>query len=176
MSAGSLRGPGAQMSSRRAASTRAGCSAIFRSTSGPVRCAGCTFRRTRILKARRRTLATLIVLTAGAVAIAVTHRAAWWVVVPPSVMLAGFVLLLREAGRIDAERARVIASQRSRRTLARTSHQAGSRTAAGDEQQAGSADHDQPGPAIAEIIDISARVGDQLYDQYADAEVRAVGD
>ena len=28
----------------------------------------------------------------------------------------------------------------------------------------------------AQIIDISARVGDQLYDQYADATVRAVGD
>jgi hypothetical protein len=28
----------------------------------------------------------------------------------------------------------------------------------------------------AEIIDISARRGDQLYDQYADAAVRAVGD
>ena len=33
----------------------------------------------------------------------------------------------------------------------------------------------QPQPA-AEIIDISARVTDQLYDQYADAAVRAVGD
>ena len=28
----------------------------------------------------------------------------------------------------------------------------------------------------AEIIDISGRVGDQLYDQYADAKLRAVGD
>ena len=28
----------------------------------------------------------------------------------------------------------------------------------------------------AEIIDISERVGDQLYDQYADARLRAVGD
>ena len=28
----------------------------------------------------------------------------------------------------------------------------------------------------AEVIDISGRVGDQLYDQYADAAVRAVGD
>jgi hypothetical protein len=28
----------------------------------------------------------------------------------------------------------------------------------------------------AEIIDISAHVGDQLYDQYADAKLRAVGD
>ena len=28
----------------------------------------------------------------------------------------------------------------------------------------------------AEIIDISERVGDQLYDQYADTKLRAVGD
>ena len=28
----------------------------------------------------------------------------------------------------------------------------------------------------AQIIDISARLGDQLYDQYADATIRAVGD
>ena len=35
----------------------------------------------------------------------------------------------------------------------------------------------EPKPAwTAEIIDISARLGDQLYDQYADAAVRAVGD
>ena len=33
----------------------------------------------------------------------------------------------------------------------------------------------EPEPS-AQIIDISARVGDQLYDQYADATVRAVGD
>ena len=34
----------------------------------------------------------------------------------------------------------------------------------------------QAGVPSAQIIDISARIGDQLYDQYADAEVRAVGD
>jgi hypothetical protein len=28
----------------------------------------------------------------------------------------------------------------------------------------------------AEVIDISARIGDQLYDQYSDAEARAIGD
>jgi hypothetical protein len=38
------------------------------------------------------------------------------------------------------------------------------------------ADRAQAGGPSAKIIDISARVGDQLYDQYADAEVRAVGD
>ena len=34
----------------------------------------------------------------------------------------------------------------------------------------------QAGVPSAQIIDLSARIGDQLYDQYADAEVRAVGD
>jgi hypothetical protein len=133
-------------------------------------------RRARIRQARRRTLTTLIVLIAGAVAIAVTHLAAWWVMIPPLVMLAGFVLLLREAARIDAGRARAATSQRSHRTGARVQAEADTGTAAGDEQHAGPADHSQAGPASAEIIDISARVGDQLYDQYADAEVRAVGD
>ena len=33
----------------------------------------------------------------------------------------------------------------------------------------------EPTP-IAEIIDISARVNDQVYDQYTDAAERAVGD
>jgi hypothetical protein len=118
-------------------------------------------RRERMLQARRRTLTTLVVLTAGAVAIAVAHLAASWVVIPPAVMLAGFVLLLREAARIDAGRARVAASRR----------------AGGHRQQyAAEAGRAQAGPPSAEIIDISARVGDQLYDQYADAEIRAVGD
>jgi len=31
-------------------------------------------------------------------------------------------------------------------------------------------------PASAQIIDISARVQDEFYDQYADAARRAVGD
>ena len=34
-------------------------------------------------------------------------------------------------------------------------------------------EHEEHG---AQIIDISARLGDQLYDQYADATMRAVGD
>jgi hypothetical protein len=31
-------------------------------------------------------------------------------------------------------------------------------------------------PGGAEIIDISGRIGDQVYDQYSDAANRAVGD
>ena len=127
-------------------------------------------RHARILQARKRTLMTLVVLTAGAMAIAMTHLAAPWVVIPPTVMLTGFVLLLREAARIDAGRARAAASRRG--------HGAGADAGASPGAQAGAG---APDPALvgapdAQVIDISARVGDQLYDQYADAEVRAVGD
>jgi hypothetical protein len=134
-------------------------------------------RRARILQARRRTLVTLVVLTAGAVGITVTHLAASWVIVPPAVMLAGFVLLLREAARIDAGRA--LASSR------RSGPEADARGAETGSVRADAADWDaRPGrpddaaapEPTAEIIDISDRVGDQLYDQYTDAAARAVGD
>ena len=126
-------------------------------------------QRASILRARRRALIALLVLTGGAVGIAVRHLAAVWVVIPPAVMLAGYVLLLREAGRSDARRAREIAARRQSADVA-----------VGRPAQAGAdGGTEQPEPATApgaQIIDISARVGDQLYDQYADAEVRAVGD
>jgi hypothetical protein len=135
-------------------------------------------RRARSLQARRRMLVTLTVLTAGAVGIAVTRLAASWVVIPPAVMLAGFVLLLREAARIDTGRARMAARRHGRGA------DAGAAAAAGPgPPQAGPTDgaqgvvaSAQAGVPSAQIIDISSRVGDQLYDQYADAEMRAVGD
>ena len=149
-------------------------------------------RRERVLQARRRMLVTLMGVTAGAAVIALTHLAPPWVVVPPAVMLGGFVLLLREAARIDTERAWAAAWRDSRRTGAEAAADGGL-----EDQQAGPADSAQaraaeiqagvpspqtavPGAAVAvpsaQIIDISGRIGDQLYDQYADAEVRAVGD
>ena len=131
-------------------------------------------RKTYIMKARRRALATLIVLTGGAVAIAVTRLAAPWVAIPPAVMLAGFVLLLRAAAHIDAERARAAASLHARATGAEVTTAAEVPTPAKVPTSA-----EVPTPTEvpdARIIDISARVGDQLYDQYADTEVRAVGD
>jgi hypothetical protein len=140
-------------------------------------------RRERILQARRRMLVTLTVITAGSVAVAVTHLAAAWVVIPPAVMLAGFVLLLHQAARIDTERAWTAARRAARETGAGAVGEPG-------RQQAGPADSAPAGAAAAQpgvsspqaampsaqIIDISGRIGDQLYDQYADAEVRAVGD
>jgi hypothetical protein len=61
--------------------------------------------RQRMLTARRRLLGMLLVLETAAIALAVLGLAALWVVIPPSVMLAGYMLLLREAAHADAERA-----------------------------------------------------------------------
>jgi hypothetical protein len=61
--------------------------------------------RRRMLAARRRLLLMLIGLEIAAIALAVLGLAAVWVVVPPSIMLIGYLLLLREAAHADAEQA-----------------------------------------------------------------------
>jgi hypothetical protein len=61
--------------------------------------------RRRMITARRRLLMMLAGLEVAATALAVTGMAAVWVVIPPTVMLAGYLLLLREAAKADAERA-----------------------------------------------------------------------
>ena len=61
--------------------------------------------RRRMLAARRRLLGMLIILEIAAIALAVLGFAALWVLIPPSLMLIGYVLLLREASHADAERA-----------------------------------------------------------------------
>jgi hypothetical protein len=120
----------------------------------------------RVLSARRRLLGMLLMLVIGSGALAFIKLAAWWVVVPPSVMLLGYMTLLREAAKADAER----------RELART-HAADTAAAAPP------AAPPAPGPPPdAEVIDISASLGstvpagEEFYDQYADAKLRAVGD
>lgn len=134
-------------------------------------------RRARILQARRRTLVTLVVLTAGAVGITVAHLAASWVILPPAVMLAGFVLLLREAARIDAERARASSRQGGLEAEADVEDRGSVRAEAPEaDARSGRMEGTAAPEPTAEIIDISDRVGDQLYDQYTDAAVRAVGD
>ena len=134
-------------------------------------------RRANIRRARRRMLGTLILLTAGAVAIAVTHIAAWWVIVPPGVLLGGFLLLLRETARSDAERARRHADLTTRRPRAdRESRAVPAASAVADPDRAEVVAEVVETEFSAKIIDISARVTDQLYDQYTDAAERAVGD
>jgi hypothetical protein len=116
----------------------------------------------RVVAARRRLLLLLIALTVGSGLLAYAGMAAWWVIVPPSTMLAGYLLLLREAAKADAERR----SAEGARARDRTAPEA--RVA-------------PPVPAVeaeAEVITISASHAPQeeIYDQYADAKLRAVGD
>jgi hypothetical protein len=130
-------------------------------------------RRAEVLKARRRLLSTLITLTVLAVGLAVTRIDAYWIVIPPTVLLTGYVVLLRQFAHIDAERARRAA--RIRRAEARVqADQKPVPATTSAEPDLGSAAPTAPGGA--EIIDISGRIGDQVYDQYSDAANRAVGD
>jgi hypothetical protein len=142
-------------------------------------------RQANVLRARRRMLTTLVVLTLGAIGIAVTHIAAWWVIVPPAVLLGGFLLLLREAARSDAATARRQARSAEPEQAEAGQSEARQRRKPADredkpevfERIASTPEVPEPEPApTAEIIDISARVSDQVYDQYTDAAERAVGD
>ena len=142
-------------------------------------------RHADILRARRRILGMIVALTTGAVGLAVTGIAASWVVVPPAMLLAGFFVLLREAARCDAERARRALRTRGAATAAVAGQEPVSFrddvAARPDQEPAGPAPAvaeatDAESPPDAEVIDISARVSDQVYDQYSDAAERAVGD
>lgn len=125
--------------------------------------------RAAALRARRRMLATLVALTVMALALAADSMVPWWVVFPPVAMLGPFLLLLREAAHADADAARWQAE-------ADAVHAAREARLDARQRVRDKAMADLGPEPIAEIIDISGRVGDQLYDQYADAAVRAVGD
>jgi hypothetical protein len=126
--------------------------------------------RKRVLQARRRMLTVLVLLAAVAAACTELKLASWWVCVPPVVLLGMYLLLLREAALADAEQARWRAEEARRDFAARQRARAAAAAAAREAAAA------RVPERTAEIIDISARIGDQLYDQYADATVRAVGD
>ena len=118
--------------------------------------------RSRVLQARRRLLTMLVLLTVAAVACTGLKLTSWWACIPPAGMLGMYLLLLRETALADAEQARRRAATELRVQAAR--------------QRAQTAWEEAAEEHSAEIIDISARVGDQLYDQYNDATIRAVGD
>ena len=154
-----------------------------------------------MLAARRRLLGMLVVLALASCTLAVTKMAAWWVIVPPFVMLTGYLGLLREAAKADAERrelARARAAEAAARRDARpvaslaTAPVAppaappvappaavpGTAPAAPAASAAPGTRGAAPVPA-AEVIHISASLGaggEEIYDQYADAKLRAVGD
>ena len=123
----------------------------------------------KVLAARRRLLGMLLVLAIGSGALAFTGMAAWWVIVPPTVMLLGYMGMLREAAKADAER----------RGLARTRAAAAAAVAAARRDAAPAPAAPAPPPPDAEVIDIAASLtpaGQEFFDQYADAKLRAVGD
>ena len=139
--------------------------------------------RSRVLAARRRILCLLLLLTAAVGACAYLKITTWWTFIPPAGMLGMYLLLLREAAVADAEQARVRAAAEWRAEVARERVWAAEERAAAAEAAATEyVQYEQPS---AQVIDISGRVGDQLfdqyageqlYDQYADATNRAVGD
>jgi hypothetical protein len=137
-------------------------------------------RRAGMVRSRRRMLWMLVALTAVGIGLVVGHLSSWWIVIPPLVLLAGYMLLLREAAQADAEARERREAERDiadRVPPARPAEPTPA-TATGTGSGTGPASVATPyetGPR-ADIIDLSERVGDQLYDQYADAKLRAVGD
>jgi hypothetical protein len=133
-------------------------------------------RRAGMVRSRRRMLWMLVALTAVGIGLVVAHMSSWWIVIPPLVLLAGYMLLLREAAQADAEARE---RREAERDVADQIPQARpAEPAPATVTATGSASVATPyetGPR-ADIIDLSERVGDQLYDQYADAKLRAVGD
>jgi hypothetical protein len=144
-----------------------------------------------MLAARRRLLGMMLALEAAAIALAVLGLAALWVVIPPSVMLAGFLLLLREVAHADAERAereREAARARERARARAGASQRPAGTVAPPADPAPGYEDTGPGrdfaPGLAgkyttsnaELIAISERTDDDYHDEYTGNKLRAVGD
>ena len=146
--------------------------------------------RRRMLAARRRLLGMMFILELAAIALAVVGVAAVWVVIPPSVMLVGYLLLLREAAHADVEKAQrewKVAQARAR-ARARVTQRRLEPAFAVAPPPAASANYEDSGrdfaPGLAgkyttstvAVIDISERDDDDRSDQYARNKLRAVGD
>ena len=145
--------------------------------------------RRRMLAARRRLLGMMFILELAAIALAVVGVAAVWVVIPPSVMLVGYLLLLREAAHADADKARhegEVAEARARARMRATQRRPEPAFAVTAPPTASASYEDSgrdfaPGLAgkyttsTAAVIEISER-DDDRSDQYAQNSLRAVGD
>ena len=121
----------------------------------------------RVLSARRRLLLMLVVLGIASGALAGARMAAWWVTVPPSVMMLGYLLLLRAAAKADAERRETARYRKAHAARA-------------PERRPATATAGPVAPvAQAKVISIPPAPEppeEEIYDQYADAKLRAVGD
>ena len=88
--------------------------------------------------------------------------------------------MLREAAHADAEARELLAGQARHARQAEARREAEAEAApvrtTGTSVPTGPVPDSAETDPRAEIIDISDRVGDQLYDQYTDPKLRAVGD
>ena len=123
-----------------------------------------------VVQARRRTLTMVLIITAAVIGSAFIGLTPWWTAVPPFLMLGAYLLLLREAARADAEHAHRWAEAQA--------FQAARRAELDRERarQAGAVTPPEPTAQIITLATPASPADDQLYDQYADAEYRAVGD
>ena len=123
-----------------------------------------------IVQARRRTLTMVLLITVAVMGSAFIGLTPWWTAVPPFLMLGAYLLLLREAARADTEHAHRWAEAEAFRA-ARRDELARERA-----RQAEAVPAPEPTAQIITLTTPTSRDDDQLYDQYADAEIRAVGD
>ena len=125
-----------------------------------------------VVQARRRTLTMVFLITVAVMGSAFIGLTPWWTAVPPFLMLGSYLLLLREAARADAEHAHSWAEAQARAVQA--AHRA--ELARERARQADAVSPPQPTAEIISLSRLASPAGDQPYDQYADAEIRAVGD
>jgi hypothetical protein len=136
-------------------------------------------------------------LEAAGGALAAIGLAAWWVIAPPTVMLGGYLVMLREAAQADAERdARereaFQADQARAREKARRAHEARKAKAAAAQPPAAPRvafaaapvpeDYEDLGhgrdftPGLRYASSSSGSADAEAYDQYTENRLRAVGD
>jgi hypothetical protein len=111
---------------------------------------------------RRRLLFFTALLVIASIVTAGVKVIPWWSVAPAGLIMLSYLLFLRIAVQVDRER-------RDRHGLARAERLRRQREQRRAAQLA--AEREQ-----AEIIDLAARQGDVLFDQYAEPPRRAVGD
>jgi len=123
-----------------------------------------------VVQARRRTLTMVLLITVAVMGSAFIGLTPWWTAVPPFLMVGAYLLLLREAARADAEHAHRWAEAEAFRAARRDE------LAREHARQAQAVSPPEPSAQIITLTTPTSRDDDQLYDQYADAEIRAVGD
>ncbi len=119
-------------------------------------------RRARLIARRRRRMLWSILLVIASAVTASTGVVSWLGVLPSVFLLLGYLVMLRIAVRIDAERRAHVARARAERARRRRAREQALALAA---QQ-----------TAAEILEFDASRRVEVFDQYADPPRRAVGD